>query len=61
MRVQVDDTGKLNSSSVVSSAAGYGFDEAAIVVLNRARFIPGYKDGVPVKMVHDLAIRFVLD
>ncbi len=61
VRVQVDDTGKLNSSSVVSSAAGYGFDEAAIEVLNRARFLPGYKDGVPVKMVHDLAIRFVLD
>jgi len=61
VRVQVDDTGKLNSSSVVSAAAGYGFDEAAIEVLSRARFIPGYKDGLPVKMVHDLAIRFVLD
>ncbi len=61
VRVQVDDTGNLNSSVVISSAAGYGFDEAAIEVLNRAGFVPGYKDGVPVKMVHDLAIRFVLD
>lgn len=61
VRIQVDDGGRLISSSVVSRAAGFGFDEAAIEVLNRARFVPGYKDGTPVKMVHDLAIRFMLD
>jgi protein TonB len=61
VRVKVDDDGSLISSTVVSGAAGYGFDEAAIEVLRLARFVPGYRNGVPVKMVHDLAVRFVLD
>jgi len=61
VRIQVDDSGSLISSNVVSRAAGYGFDDAAVEVLNRARFVPGYKDGVPVKMIHDLAVRFMLD
>jgi periplasmic protein TonB len=61
VRIQVDDSGRLISSNVVSQAAGFGFDEAAIEVLSRARFVPGYKDGAPVKMVHDLSIRFMLE
>ncbi len=61
VRVQVDETGKLISSSVISHNTGYGFDKAAVQVLSMARFIPGYRDGAPVKMVHDLPVRFVLD
>lgn len=59
--VQISETGKLMGSSVASGQAMYGFNEAALKVVNRARFYPGYKNGKPVKMAHYLAIRFVLE
>jgi protein TonB len=59
--VQVDEKGKLMGASIASGQAMYGFNEAALKVVNRARFYPGYKDGKPVRMAHHLAIRFVLE
>jgi protein TonB len=59
--VQVDEKGELMSAVIASGAAMYGFNEAALKVVNRVRFTPGYKSGKPVKMAHYLPIRFVLE
>lgn len=59
--IQVDEKGKLVSASVASGKAMYGFNEAAMRIVQRLRFAPGYKNGHPVKMAHYLPIRFVLD
>ena len=59
--VQIDDSGKLISSKIVSGKAGYGFDEAAIKIINMTRFTPGYVSGKPTKMAHRVPINFTLD
>ena len=59
--IQVDETGKLVSANVVSGKAPYGFNDAALAIVHRARFSPGYKAGHPVKMAHYLPVSFVLD
>lgn len=61
VRIQVEADGTLRSARIVSPPAGFGFDEAAMKVVNMARFSPGYVRGRPVKMVHDLPIRFYLE
>ena len=43
--VQIDETGALKSAKIASGKAGYGFDEAAIKIINLARFSPGYVAG----------------
>ena len=45
--VQIDETGALKSAKIASGKAGYGFDEAAIKIINMARFSPGYVAGKP--------------
>jgi protein TonB len=59
--VQVDETGQLQGAKVVSGKAGYGFDEAAIKIVRRARFAPGYLEGKPKRMAHRLPINFTLE
>ncbi|HRG44724.1 MAG TPA: energy transducer TonB [Leptospiraceae bacterium] len=59
--VQIDETGALKSAKIASGKAGYGFDEAAIKIINLARFSPGYIAGKPVKMSHRVPINFTLD
>lgn len=59
--VQIDETGQLKSAKIASGKAGYGFDEAAIKIINMARFSPGYVAGKPVKMSHRVPINFTLD
>ncbi|MCB1157432.1 MAG: energy transducer TonB [Leptospiraceae bacterium] len=59
--VQIDEKGNLMTAKIVSGKAGYGFDEAAIKIIKRARFLPGYVKGKPVKMAHRLPITFTLD
>ncbi|MCE9500503.1 MAG: energy transducer TonB [Leptospira sp.] len=58
---QIDSDGKLMSAKVVSGKAGYGFDEAAIKIINLARFSPGYVAGKPTKMSHRVPVSFSLD
>ena len=58
--IQVDETGKLNSAKIVSGKAGYGFDEAALLVVNRARYSPGYLKGKTIKMLHRMPLTFTL-
>lgn len=59
--VQIDETGKLVNAKIVSGKAGYGFDEAAIRIIQLAKFTPGYVSGKPVKMAHRIPINFTLD
>ncbi|MGL4368420.1 MAG: energy transducer TonB [Spirochaetota bacterium] len=59
--VQVDEQGRLVSASVASGPAPYGFNDAALKIVHRARFSPGYKAGHPVKMAHWQDISFVLE
>ncbi|WCL47696.1 energy transducer TonB [Leptospira sp. GIMC2001] len=59
--VQIDERGQLLGTKVVSGKAGYGFDEAAIKIVRRARFAPGYLDGKPTRMAHRLPINFTLE
>ena len=61
LMVQVDADGRLITARVVSGKAGYGFNEAALKVVHRIRFSPGYVKGRPTKMVHRLPIQFVLE
>ncbi|MDF3819909.1 TonB family protein [Leptospira sp. 96542] len=59
--VQVDETGQLQNVRIVSSRVGYGFEEAAMKIIRRARFSPGYDKGKPTKMAHRLPITFDLE
>ncbi|MBN1532317.1 MAG: energy transducer TonB [Spirochaetes bacterium] len=61
VRIQVDADGTLKGARVVSRRAGFGFEEAAMKVIRRARFRPGYIAGRPTKMTHEIPIRFVLE
>jgi protein TonB len=59
--IQVDESGKLVSANIASGKAPYGFNDAALQVVRRARFSPGYKAGHPVKMAHFMPVTFVLE
>lgn len=59
--VQIDETGALKSARVVSEKAGYGFDEAALEIIKRAKFTPGYINQKPVKMSHRVPVNFDLE
>ncbi len=61
LSVQIDETGTLKSAKIVSSKIGYGFEEAAIKIIHKAKFLPGYAKGKPVKMTHRIPIHFTLD
>jgi len=61
VRVQVDADGKLKSVRVVSKKIGYGFEEAAVKVMQKVRFRPGYIAGRPTKMTHEFPIHFILE
>lgn len=59
--VQVNEDGSLESAKIVSGKAGYGFDEAAMKIVKRLRFSPGYVQGQPKKMAHRMPITFSLE
>ena len=59
--VQIDEKGILQGARIVSGKAGYGFDEAAIQIVRRVRFAPGYLQGKPTRMAHRLPITFTLE
>lgn len=59
--VQIDDKGNLQGARIVSGKGGYGFDEAALQIVRRARFAPGYLEGKPTRMAHRLPINFTLE
>lgn len=59
--VQVNADGSLQSAKIVSGRVGYGFEEAAMKLIKRVRFSPGYVQGQPKKMAHRLPITFSLE
>jgi|SRR5271157_816704 len=59
--LQINEDGAIRSVRIVSRPAGYGFDEAALKVVHKIRFRPGYVGGRPVKMFMNLPITFVLE
>jgi protein TonB len=59
--VKINEVGELKGAEIVSGKAGYGFDEAALKIINKARFSPGSMNGKPVKMSHRIPINFILD
>ena len=61
VQIRVDEDGTLKNAKIISGEAGYGFDEAALLIIKRAKFRPGYLKGKPTKMVHKLPIQFVLE
>jgi periplasmic protein TonB len=61
VQIQVNDDGSLKSAKIISPPSGYGFDEAAMKVLERIRFRPGKIGGRPVKMVYRQPITFMLE
>lgn len=61
VQMQVNEDGSLKSAKIISPPSGYGFDEAAMKVMDRIRFRPGKIGGKPVKMVLRLPITFVLE
>lgn len=58
LRLLVDETGEVMRSEVVGGKIGYGFDEAALDAVNRAKYRPATKDGVRVKMWTSVKLRF---
>lgn len=59
--IQVNERGELISAKIASGDAPYGFNDAALEIVHKARFSPGYKAGERVKMVHYLPVDFVLN
>lgn len=59
--MQVNEDGSIRSAKIVSPPSGYGFDEAAMKVVQRLRFRPGKMSGRPVKMLLQLPIKFRLE
>lgn len=61
VRVKVDENGELRGAELASGSKGYGFDEAAMRVVHKIRFIPGYRNGRPARMTHVLPVVFELN
>ncbi|MCU0821680.1 MAG: energy transducer TonB [Spirochaetes bacterium] len=59
--VKIDENGDLKGVKIISEPSQYGFDQAALRVVKRIRFRPGYLQGRPVKIVFKLPIMFVLE
>lgn len=53
----VDDRGRPTNISVLSPL-GYGLDERALETIEKWRFIPGSKDGKPVKVLATVEVNF---
>ena len=61
LQMQVNEDGSIRSAKIISPPSGYGFDEAAMKVVQRIRFRPGKIGGKAVKMLMQIPITFVLE
>ncbi len=61
LQIQVNEDGSIRSAKVISPPSGFGFDEAAMKVVNRMRFRPGKIGGRAVKMLMQIPMTFVLE
>jgi protein TonB len=59
VRALVDENGRvLRTELAVADKSNLGFNEAAVEVTKKARFRPGTKDGVPVKVWVEIPVGF---
>lgn len=61
LEVQIDEKGQLQGAKIMGGKVGHGFDAAALQIVRRARFTPGYLDGKPTRMAHRLPVNFTLE
>ena len=61
VQLQINEDGAMKSVRITSPPSDYGFDEAALKVVQKIRFKPGIAGGRPVKMLVKLPITFVLE
>lgn len=61
LQIQVNEDGSVRSAKILSPPSGFGFDEAAMKVMQKMRFRPGKIGGRPVKMLVQQSITFVLE
>ena len=61
LMVQIDENGNLNNAKIISNKVGYGFEEAAMQVIEMLEWSPGYVKGVATKMAHTIPINFNLE
>ncbi|MBN1142600.1 MAG: energy transducer TonB [Deltaproteobacteria bacterium] len=59
IQLRLDRNGALCGAKVVKGA-GFGFDEAALAAIRKARFLPAVRDGRPVPCLALLPIRFTI-
>jgi protein TonB len=61
VHLQINEDGSIKNARIVTPPSGYGFDEAALTVIRKISFKPGFVRGRPVKMFLKLPITFVLE
>lgn len=61
VQIFLNKKGKLVCTSIVQKSEGYGFDEAAIQIIRKARFRPGEVNGKQVDSYVTLPVEFSLD
>ncbi|TGK33837.1 energy transducer TonB [Leptospira gomenensis] len=59
--VQIDEEGNLRGAKIGSEKIGFGFDEAALKIVERATWQPGILNGKPIKMHHRVPVIFRLN
>ncbi len=60
VRLYVDEEGNPHKAVVIKSV-GYGLDQKALEAAAKWKFVPGTRDGVPVRMLATIAVRFSLE
>jgi TonB family protein len=58
VRALIDENGRVIKAEVVGERAGYGFDAEALNTAKRSIYSPASKNGVPVKIWHNLSVEF---
>jgi periplasmic protein TonB len=58
VKLQINENGSIQSVKITSPPAGYGFEEAAMKIVQRLKFRPGKIKGKPVKMVAEQPLMF---
>ncbi|HMZ58499.1 MAG TPA: energy transducer TonB [Leptospiraceae bacterium] len=61
LSVEIDENGNMKKPEIVSGRAGYGFDEAALDLIQKVKWVPGTKDGKPETMKVSVPVYFKLN
>ncbi len=58
VKVLIDENGKVIRAEVTGGETKFGFDAEALAAAKKSTYEPAKKDGVPVKIWHNLSIEF---